>query len=50
MLTWGLVYQRAGGSLVFAGAACFAVGASAFAVALDRKVRVPVESSTAVEQ
>lgn len=50
MLTWGLVYQHAGGSFVFAGAACFAVSASAFAVALDRKARVPVESSTAVGQ
>jgi PPP family 3-phenylpropionic acid transporter len=48
MLCWGPVYQHAGGAFVFVGAACFAVCASAFAVALDRKVRVPVDSSTAI--
>jgi PPP family 3-phenylpropionic acid transporter len=39
MLLWGSLYARAGGTGVFAGAACFAVVASAFAIALDRKVR-----------
>jgi len=48
MLVWGPVYTRWGGSFVFAGAACFAVCASASAFALDRKVRVPVESGTAI--
>lgn len=48
MLLWGPVYQRWGGSFVFAGAACFAVCASASAFALDRKVRIPVETSTAM--
>lgn len=50
MLIWGPVYTRWGGSFVFAGAACFAVCASASAFALDRKVRVPVESSTAIAE
>jgi MFS transporter, PPP family, 3-phenylpropionic acid transporter len=38
MLLWGPVYARGGGAFVFAGAACFAALASAFAVALDRRV------------
>lgn len=48
MLLWGAVYQHWGGSFVFAGAACFAVCASVSAFALDRKVRVPVETSAAI--
>jgi len=36
MLIWGPVYQRWGGSIVFAGAACFAVCASGSAFALVR--------------
>lgn len=45
MLVWGPVYERWGGSFVFGGAACFAVCASASAFALDRRVRVLVEST-----
>jgi MFS transporter, PPP family, 3-phenylpropionic acid transporter len=45
MLTWGPVYQHAGGSWMFAGAACFSACASGFAVALDRKARVSVKEA-----
>ena len=50
MLTWGPVYQHAGAAFVFAGAACFAVCASAFAVALDRKAGAPISRGAAAEQ
>jgi PPP family 3-phenylpropionic acid transporter len=49
MVLWGWAYQRAGGPFMFAGAACFAVCASALAVALDRRVRAPVRSDSAGE-
>jgi PPP family 3-phenylpropionic acid transporter len=39
MLLWGPVYQRGGGSFMFAGAACFSACAAVVAVALDRKTR-----------
>ncbi len=39
MLIWSPIYLRSGGTFVFAGAACFAVCASALAVMLDRKAR-----------
>jgi MFS transporter, PPP family, 3-phenylpropionic acid transporter len=49
MVLWSGVYQRSGGAFMFAGAACFAVCASALAVALDRRVRAPVRSDSAGE-
>ena len=50
MVMWGVVYQRGGSAFMFAGAAFFAVCASAFAVALDRRVRAPVEGQSATTE
>jgi PPP family 3-phenylpropionic acid transporter len=50
MVIWGAVYQREGSAFMFAGAAFFAVCASAFAVALDRRVRAPVEGQSATTE
>jgi MFS transporter, PPP family, 3-phenylpropionic acid transporter len=49
MVVWGSVYQRAGGAAVFGAAACLSACASAFAAALDRRVRLRVESPAAEE-
>jgi hypothetical protein len=49
MVLWGPVYSRAGGSFMFAGAAGFAVCASALAAVLDRRVKTPVKSSGAYD-
>jgi PPP family 3-phenylpropionic acid transporter len=49
MITWGSVYQHAGGPAVFAGAACFSGCACAFAVALDRSVRTGIEGEATGE-
>jgi PPP family 3-phenylpropionic acid transporter len=49
MLVWGSVYQRAGGAAVFGTAACVSACASAFAAALDRRVRLRVESAVTEE-
>jgi PPP family 3-phenylpropionic acid transporter len=49
MVVWGSLYQRAGGVAVFGGAACLSACASAFAAALDRRVRLRVESHVAGE-
>jgi PPP family 3-phenylpropionic acid transporter len=47
MLLWGLVYQRAGGSSMFLGAACVSACAFACAVALARKTGVNSSGRTA---
>jgi MFS transporter, PPP family, 3-phenylpropionic acid transporter len=47
MVTWGSVYHRAGGAMVFAGAACLSACACALAAALDRQVRESTQDTAA---
>ncbi|HZU85051.1 MAG TPA: MFS transporter, partial [Polyangiaceae bacterium] len=49
MVTWGPVYQHAGGAAVFGGASCFSACACAFAVALERKWRLRVADTATGE-
>jgi len=49
MVVWGSLYHRAGGAAVFGAAACLSACACAFAAALDRRVRLRVESPVTEE-
>jgi PPP family 3-phenylpropionic acid transporter len=45
MVAWGSIYHRAGGAIVFAGAACLSACACAFVTVLDRSAHIRLQNT-----